>query len=376
MMVNLTDEKQDYQYLLELSEGEHIYRENTSLVVKLPPGRRILTSSWINGGFQENLECVFNHQIPHSVKSVKDLEGGTITNYLSSVSKKLGFNPEKTTAIMTAANMKNVAFSSMSFRNLEVTAIVTAGVEINGGRAGDTASYYEEESNNIPISGTINTILIINADLQPFAMTKTIITAVEAKSVALQELAASSKYSYGIATGTGTDMISIVCNMNSKLKLTDGGKHSKLGELIGKCVIKATKLALEKQSGLSVLSQRNALVRLERFGIEENDFWKKASQMEGENRKILFFDSLRELAFNPVLVSTTTAVLHLVDEVSWGLLSENSAKTTAFSLIGQLPQMLNISIDTKNLINEYETIIENLVYIIAWISKYRTFTNS
>lgn len=367
--------KQDYQHLLELSGGEQIYRQNTSIVVKLPIGRRTLTSSWLNGGFQENMECVFNHQMPPNVKTVHDLEGGSITDYLSIISKKLGFNPERTTAMMTAANMKNVALVSMNFRNLEVTAIVTAGVEVNGGRAGDIASYYEEAGNHVPISGTINTTLIINADLQPFAMTKTAITVVEAKCVALQELMSASKYSHGIATGSGTDMISIVCNMDSNLKLTDGGKHSKLGELVGKCVIQATKKSIEKQSGLCALSQRNILIRLERFGIIESYFWEKATQMPGENRKVQFLDSLRKLAFNPSLVSATTAILHLVDEIEWGLLSENSAKIIAFSFITQLPQMLNISMELPDIINEYEDIIENLTSIIAWIAKYRTISN-
>ena len=60
-------------------------------------------------------------------------------------------------------------------------------------------------------------------------------TATEAKTVALNNLKIPSQYSNGYATGTGTDGLAIFSNLESETFLTNAGKHSKLGELIGNC---------------------------------------------------------------------------------------------------------------------------------------------
>ena len=348
---------------------KRIYRQNCSIVVKLPAGRRTLTTSWMNGGYRENLQCIINNQISREVQKGETKEEN-IFDYLSQVASKLGFDPLKSTIMLTAANMMNVAIVSKDFRGLEVTAIVTGGVEINGGRAGDPASYYQENGSHLPLNGTINIIIVINADLPEYSMSRVIMTATEAKAAALQELMVQSRYSEGIATGSGTDMIAVVSEMNSPLKLTDAGKHSKLGELIGRCVIEATKKALEKQSELTPISQRNMLLRLERFGVDEAYYWNMASRMAGENRKMRFLNDLRELAVNPLLVAATSAITHIVVEVYWGLLPEISARKAAFALIRQLPCILqNNQRPPENLLNDHDSIIDNLVYMTAWMVK-------
>jgi adenosylcobinamide hydrolase len=364
------EEEPTLQMLLELPGGEKVYRQDCSIVIKLPAGRSTLTTSWLNGGYREDLECIINNQIPRGVKKGEELEGGDVSAYLSLLASKLGFDPLKSSGMLTAANMNNVAVVSKGFRGLEVTAIVTGGVEINGGRAGDPASYYQENGNHFPINGTINTIIVINAHLPEYTMSRVTMTATEAKAVALQELMVPSRYSQGIATGSGTDMIAVICNMTSSLKLTDAGTHSKLGELIGKCVIEATKKALEKQSELTPISQLNMLLRLERFGVDEAYYWKVASHMAGENRKMRFLKDLREIAANPLLVTTTSAVIHIVDEVSWGLLPETSARTMALALIQQLPILLGSNKKPpEDLLNGYDSIVDNLVYMTAWLVK-------
>lgn len=358
------------QMLLELPAGEKVYRQGCSIVLKLPVGRSTLTTSWFNGGYREDLECIINNQIPRGVKKGEELEGGDVSAYLSLLASKLGFDPSKSSGMLTAANMKNVAIISKGFRGLEVTAIVTGGVEINGGRVGDPASYYQENGNHFPINGTINTIIVINANLPEYTMSRVIMTATEAKTVALQELMVPSRYSQGIATGSGTDMIAVVSDMTSSLKLTDAGKHSRLGELIGKCVIEATKKALERQSELTPISQRNMLLRLERFGVDEAYCWKVASHMAGENRKMRFLKDLRELALNPSLVAATSAITHMFDEVSWGLLPETSSRTIALAMIRQLPDILRSNQKPpEDLLNDYDSIIDNLVYMTAWLVK-------
>jgi Uncharacterized conserved protein len=357
--------------LFETTGKEKIYRINDSILVSLPQGRKTLTTSWLNGGYREDVRAVFNHMIPKGKHAPKELEGGSVPAYLRIIAERLGADPDASSGLLTAANMDNVAIVTKSFRGVEVTAIMTAGIEVNGGRAGDPASYYQENGSHQFIQGTINMILVIGGDLPEYAMARAIITASEAKAAALQQLMAPSRYSHGIATGSGTDMVAVVCDGTSSLTLTDAGQHSKLGELIGKAVIECTHKALELQSDLTALSQRDMLVRLERFDISEADYWKVASGLNGANRKAAFLKVLREMSKNPVLVGATGTVLHIVDEISWGLIPETAGRKVAVSLMKGLPAMLGMddSIPFGELTDEKDCIIDNWIRVTAWMAK-------
>ncbi|WP_340819748.1 adenosylcobinamide amidohydrolase [Methanolobus sp. WCC4] len=365
------DQEEKDLLLFETTGKEKVYRRKDSIVLSLPEGRKALTTSWLNGGYREDIRTIFNHRVPKGKHAPKELEGGSIHAYLSIIAKRLGADPDTSSGLLTAANMDNVAIVTSSFRGVEVTAIMTAGIEVNGGRAGDPASYYQEDGSHQFIQGTINTILVIGADLPVYAMERAVITATEAKTAALQQLMAPSRYSTGIATGSGTDMMAVVSDGTSSLLLTDAGHHSKLGELIGKVVIECTHKALELQSDLTVLSQRDMLVRLERFGIDEGHYWKVASHMEGDNRKATFFKILRELSRNPVLVGATGSILHIVDEISWGLIPETAGRRVAVSIMKGLPMMLEMeaSIPFEVLTDEKDSIIENWIRVTAWMAK-------
>ncbi|WP_406670752.1 adenosylcobinamide amidohydrolase [Methanolobus sp. ZRKC4] len=357
--------------LFETTGKEKVYRFKDSILLSLPDGRSTLTTSWVNGGYREDLQAIFNHHVPRGKHSPKELEGGSIPAYLAIIAKSLGADPDTSSGLLTAANMDNVSIVTKSFRGVEVTAIVTGGIEVNGGRVGDPASYYQEDGTYQFIQGTINTILVIGANLPAYSMTRAVVTATEAKTAALQQLVAPSRHSQGIATGSGTDMIAIVADSTSPLLLTDAGQHSKLGELIGKVVIECTLKALEMQSDLTPLSQRDILVRLERFGIEENNYWKVASHMNGDNRKAAFFKKLREMSKNPVLVGATGSILHIVDEISWGLVPETAGRKVAVSIMKGLPEMLDIdvSIPFDELTDEKDTIIDNWIRVTGWLAK-------
>lgn len=363
--------------LFTTAGGEEIYRQENSLVVKLPPGRTAVTTSWLNGGQRDDLECIFNHTIPYYVDDESDLEGGNLFSYLSITAKSLGFDASRCAGLLTAASMENVSIVSRSFRGVQVTAVVTGGIDINGGRAGDPASYYQEHGEVKMINGTINTIVLINASLPAYTLTRAMMTATEAKTVAIQELMAPSRYSHGIATGSGTDMIAIVSNNTSKYELTDSGKHSKLGELIGTCVIEATKEALAKQSLLTPTYQRDFLVRLKRFGITEEHIWKAACKLTGDNCEEHFRKELRRFTSIPAIVGVTSSILHIVDEVTWGLLPEQDGKTAAFSSMCGIPYLINSeNIPLDELLDENESILDNWVRITAWLVKNSSFSNA
>ncbi|KAF1078149.1 adenosylcobinamide amidohydrolase [Methanogenium sp. MK-MG] len=330
--------------LCETAGGDRVYCDGTSIVAVLPPGRAVLSTSWLNGGYCEGIRMVFNHQLSEPACRSDTLEGGSIDAYLRLTAVRLGFDPDRSTGMLTKADMCNAAVATHTFRALTVTAIVTGGIEVNGGRAGDPASFYEENGDFGDLGGTINTLLLISASLPPETMTRVVMTAAEAKATVLQELMAPSCYSTGIATGSGTDMITVVSDPSHPLCLTNAGKHATLGELIARCVREATRNALARQTDLCPESQQNMLVRLERFGIGEEDFREVAAALPGEHNREEFIAALREWAINPVLVAATASLLHIADEVAWGLLPADAGRRAAHAMMTGIPAVLGMDV--------------------------------
>ena len=48
---------------VSLTSGETVERSDDAVVIRFPGRRNVLSTSWMNGGYHENLEAVFNHQI-------------------------------------------------------------------------------------------------------------------------------------------------------------------------------------------------------------------------------------------------------------------------------------------------------------------------
>ena len=111
----------------------------------------------------------------------------------------------------------------------------------------------EKNGKYVNVSGTINIILVTNVNLSEGAMARSIITATEAKTAALQDMDARSSISpENQATGTGTDNMIIVSGNDQEKPIKSTGGHTKLGELIGI----TTKIAVEEtiQKHLASLS--------------------------------------------------------------------------------------------------------------------------
>jgi adenosylcobinamide hydrolase len=348
------------------STGEKVFRFKKSIVIQLPEERNALTASWLNGGYREDIHTILNHQLNQD--ELDYLEEGSVPDFMKNLARNLSTDPDRTVGFLTVADMDNVSIVREKFREIEVTSIVTAGIEVNGGRAGDDASYYELNGKYEFRVGTINTIIIINSHLSGSTLLRSVMTAVEAKTVALQELMAPSKYSEGIATGSGTDNIAVISNMDFENKLNTAGKHSKLGELIGKSVIKATKEALSKQSDLNPESQCDMLVRLERFGFKQENYWKHVKNTYTNQEKTIFMPKLHEFSKNPLVVSLLVSILHIIDEINWGLIPELTGKKTAISIIKTLPSVLKIKKqpDYGELVDPNDSIIQNWIRVSSW----------
>ena len=343
----------EFTLLLKTSDGDEILKNSDTILVKFGPKRNGIISSWLNGGYSEDLSAVFNHQL--SQENIDKYGDGGILDFLNDLSSNfydcLDLRTKKLSGLITSADMDHYSIACEKYRDIEVIAISTAGVRVNAVSAGDIASYYEingeydfdMDNNNKDIyqnpnkPGTINTILLINSKLDESSLLLAEMIAVEAKAVALRELMTSSNYSNEIATGTGTDGIAIFSNMDSKNTIENVSKHAKIGELIGKVVIASIKESLAKLQWLTPSYQLNALIRLDRFQYNLDDFYNnflpQFIKMEDENDKRDFIISLIEVSKNPELVANVSLIIHLIDQYRVGLLSKKTVLKVSDSIL-------------------------------------------
>src|SRR3712207_827405 len=147
----------------KLSTGDKVHRYQKSIVVEFTGRRKVLSTSPFNGGYRENLKYVFNHDGNPGAGMACKMKAPTYAEHLSIIAQEIGLDPKVSAGISTAASMKNVSIKVTSFDEVTVTAIVTGGVEVNGGRVGDPASYVQKHGKTQMIKqGTINTILVID----------------------------------------------------------------------------------------------------------------------------------------------------------------------------------------------------------------------
>lgn len=311
--------------------GLEIYREDKMIYAKFTVPHRVLSTCRAAGGLRDDLEYVYNHQscepAGHSHMHAAGLWRDPLA-YRQLTSDRYGLPAEACATMGTAANMHHAAFVREAFRDLQVVAVVTGGVEANAGRAGDPAAVFETPdgfeklppAEDMPGPGTINTMIFINHPLIPGAMAGVIMTATEAKSAALQELAVNSRYSEGLATGTGTDQIVVAAMQTEARPLTSAGKHTKLGELIGRAVLAAVKQTLGNQNRLTPAGQCSAKIHLERFGINREGMLETVCRYLDQDRAALMRDNFTGIERDPVTVAAVAAMAHLKDKFAWGVL--------------------------------------------------------
>ena len=304
------------------SVKDEIYYLKDTIFVKFNVKRNGISTSKLNGGFSNNFQGVFNHHL--SQENINYLENHDLEGYLIQQCWSLNVDSDYVTGLVTLAEMNHVSIVTKSHEDLEVVAITTAGVRTNASRAGDPSAFIEKNGE----FGTINTIILINANLDYETLLEALMTATEAKTVALNDLKIPSQYSNDYATGTGTDGLCIFSNLNSDNTLTNAGKHSKLGELIGLSVIESVKKAVKKQVWISPKSQSNVLVRLNRYTLDINEFYGNLDCDKEE-----FIIDLQKEMKKQDNVAVTTSVLNLIDEINLNLIEKSVALNLANEMI-------------------------------------------
>lgn len=343
--------------LYEFPSGDTVHKYKKSIVISFKGKRNVLSTGPNNGGFTADLSAVFNNDAnPGDGMEVK-LRANTYREHMDILAKEdLGLDPSSCSGLMTVASMDNAAISTLSYDDFSVTSIATAGVRSNGGRIGDPASWHEKSESTFedttPV-GTINILLYIDANLSKEAMASALVSCTEAKVAAMQELLIASRYSCGIATGTGTDGAIIISNTESKTRLTNAGKHSKLGELIGRTVISSIKEALKLQQGITPQVQHDIIHRMDRFGVTEDALWDCYKETYRNLIRAEFTDIFDRIRTDDTLVTYSSLYAHLLDQLSWGLLSFAECRVAANELLKLAGLHPDAECGTENIIQNY-----------------------
>jgi adenosylcobinamide amidohydrolase len=311
-------------------DGIEIHRQNKMVYAKFLCPHRVISTCRINGGVRDDLSYLFNHQMCEPNRHFRptlDLAVYQPKDYHAMVCQRMNLPPETSAGLSTATNMNHAILKSTAYRDLEVITVGTGGVETNALRVGDPGSYYETDGhfeilNNAEYKspGTINLMIFINQELTPGALVATVGIAAEARAAAMQELSVNSRYSSGLATGTGTDQMATACRITGEVALGSADKHSKLGELIGATVKQTVKASLGLHNEYVPQARARVLVSVERFGIREEQLILRISQRLSELQAEVLKNNFEGINRDPAVVAGVAALIHLWDKFNQDIL--------------------------------------------------------
>ena len=132
--------------MIDERPGFALRRCGRFLVADLVGPHRVLSTSTRHGGQVDHLRALLNHQscegTAHHDRHRLIVDDG-LDAYHDHVCGEAGLAAEETAVMGTAANMNYAAVSTEIDQAVEVTAVVTAGVEGNATCAGDPANWRE-----------------------------------------------------------------------------------------------------------------------------------------------------------------------------------------------------------------------------------------
>lgn len=309
----------------ELYRGAGLSGIDKMLILSFTSPHMVLSTSGVNGGIRRDIRYICNCQVSEPAQHRGYFENIPGIDELAAFFAAKGEVPLSETAFLfTAANMRNAVQKTVRHNELVVASVCTAGAAGNAVRAGDPASYYEANGEFHP-PGTINCIIVINKPLEPGTLCRTVITATEGKTAALQELQIPSRYSPSLATGTGTDQIAVASLQSEETALTDAGPHSQLGEMIGTAVRESVLGALELQDGLNAVQRGYTAALMERFGVTESDVIASVAELLQGPEKEMFLHNFQSIQRDGVLSAAVSALIHQFDLLKWGVLPDSCA---------------------------------------------------
>ncbi|MFA9371978.1 MAG: adenosylcobinamide amidohydrolase [Labilibaculum antarcticum] len=202
------------------------------LHVEFEKSVRMMSSAILNGGCQ-NAKHFLNTKVDANFNGVRtDFESPEIT--LQGIADSMKWKGN-CVGMMTAALMKSYRNVRIEKQGVWIDVLVTSGVS-NARRAGDEADYQfmNEDCQKV---GTINILVLTNAQLSDASLVECVMMVAEAKAACLQDLKVHSPVSGLVATGTGTDSTAIACGAGLLVQYC--GKHVLFGEMLAKATYQA-----------------------------------------------------------------------------------------------------------------------------------------
>ncbi len=212
--------------------GVHLFEKDEVLILHSDRKLFTLNSSVLGGGFFTPY-FVVNQQVE------KDYSGKDPAKDLIRKIKELGLLPEECVGMMTAALVKDVAITYEAANKISVVAIATAGTS-NALSAGGTPPPFAFSGVSV---GTINIILLIDGNLTEGGMVNAVITATEAKTMALHDLEIKDSFTGEPASGTSTDAL-VVAVTGKGERMPYAGTATEVGGMIGRTVRKSVTEAM------------------------------------------------------------------------------------------------------------------------------------
>ncbi|CAK8723915.1 Fe/B12 periplasmic-binding domain-containing protein [Candidatus Electrothrix laxa] len=298
---------------------------NKTVILHLNKPMRVVSTL---EGQRESITAVANHYFPPPSWGLGHQQGLVALN--ESTRKVLGLNADSTAMLFTGADMDNLAVIKKSYQDMEVTALVTAGVMGNAMRMSvDEGRFYEPDSMDKEKikkqkPGTINILLLSNMQLSARAMTRALITATEAKSAALQDMDIRSSVSprNNQATGTGTDNVIVL--EGAGLPIDASGGHSKMGELIARAVYAGVQQAVHLQNG--VVTERSVFQRLKERKIDLGALSRHFTEKAGtKGAAEALRHQVEQLLLNPKYAGFLTSIMTISDDYTKGLVPDTRA---------------------------------------------------
>jgi adenosylcobinamide amidohydrolase len=307
-----------------------VRRRGRFIVAELLAPHRVLSTSARNGGQSEQVDHLVNHQScegsGHGERFDAIAAHGEAA-YHDAACAEIGLAGERAVLMGTAANMNYAAVVAARHEDVEVTAVVTAGVQTNATCAGEKANWHETETGVLKLpAGTINTMLLINVPLTAPALARTVVTMTEAKCTALQRLAVPSCTSDELATGTGTDQFAVAAPLEGRKPLTSASPHTKFGELVGVAVRDATLQALRWQNGLEPSYTRGLFQALGRFGLNEEMVFNGLVGLVTADDLDLLRRNSRSAFYEPLVGAAAYALAAVLDRSRHGALPESCVR--------------------------------------------------
>jgi adenosylcobinamide amidohydrolase len=307
-----------------------IRRDGRFIVADLAAPHRAISTSRRNGGQTDHVRHLVNHQscegAGHDARFAVITADGPEA-YHEAVCAEIGLPPDQTAVMGTAANMNYAASVARRHDDVEVTAVVTAGVQTNATCAGDPATWHETPDAFVKLpDGTINIMLLINVPVTDAALAGIVIALTEAKTAALQRLSAPSCYSSDLATGTGTDQYCVAAPREGRKPLASASSHMKFGEIIGLAVRDATLEALRWQNGLEPSYTRGLFHALGRYGLKEPMVLERLAELLDADDLALFKRNSKSVFYEPLVGAAAHALAAVLDRARHGTLPQSCSR--------------------------------------------------